>query len=125
MTAAQRITANRMIRDKGQEVTISGTASASYDPATGSVSTTGYAKTGKAVLLPVNPFRKVPGTDIKAGDEQMLLSALDSAGAELPEPPVNATVTLADGSTRTLIAVDTLRPAGLPILYDAVVRGNV
>lgn len=124
MTAAQRTSADRMIAKNGQLVAIVGAKPGTYDPATGTVSNGSYSKSGKAVFFPASPFRKVDGGDIKAGDEQMLLSGLDQAGAALPEPPVNSIVTLADASKRTLIAVDVLRPAGLPIIYDCIVRGN-
>jgi hypothetical protein len=55
----------------------------------------------------------------------MLLAGLDTSGAALPQPPVNAVVTLADGTTkRTIIAVETLDPDGDgSIIYDCVIRG--
>jgi hypothetical protein len=124
MTAAQRTSADRMIAKNGQLVSILGGTPGTYDPATGTVSNGSYNKSCKAVLFPASPFRKVDGGDIKAGDEQMLLSGLDQSGAALPVPPVNSIITLADASKRTLIAVDVLRPAGLPIIYDCIVRGN-
>ncbi len=124
MTAAQRASADHMIAKNGQPVTILGGTPGTYDPVTGTVSNGSYDKAGKAVFFPASPFRKVDGGDIKSGDEQMLLSGLDQSGAALPEPPVNSIITLADASKRTLIAVDVLRPAGLPIIYDCIVRGN-
>lgn len=123
MTVAQRSNADRMIRAKGQLVTIAGAASGTYDPATGGVTSSPYDRSGAAVLLPLAPYRKTDGTNIVAGDETLLLSALDNEGAALGQPPVNAVVTLADASTRTLVAVDPLRPAGLSIMFDCVVRG--
>ncbi|MBO9602546.1 MAG: hypothetical protein J7496_08570 [Novosphingobium sp.] len=124
MTVAQRSSADRMIALKGQAVTIAATVDGAYDPATGGVSGDAYSATGKAVILPMSAFKAASDSRVIAGDEQMYLSGLDSAGDALPEPPNAAVITLADGSKRTLIAVDTLRPAGLPILYDCVVRGN-
>jgi hypothetical protein len=127
VTVAQRSRAAEMIERKGQTVSIVGTGSATYDPATGTTTPTTYSKTAKAVPgLPLSPFRKVNSTTIVEGDQQMLLAGLDTSGAALPQPPVNAVVTLADGSTkRTLIAVDPLDPDGEgSIIYDCVIRGN-
>jgi hypothetical protein len=127
MTVAQRTRAADMIARKGQTVTIAGTTAATYNPATGSTAPNAYSKTAKAVPgLPLNPFRKAGSTTIVEGDQQMLLAGLDTSGAALPQPPVNADVTLADGTTkRTLIAVDPIDPDGDgSIIYDCVIRGN-
>lgn len=124
MTVAQRSRAADTIARKGQTVTIAGTASGTYSPATGSTTNTAYSKTAKAVLLPLNPFRKTANSNIKEGDEQLLLAGLDTSGAVLPQPPINATVTLAGGSKKKLIAIDVLNPEGDgAILYDCIVRG--
>lgn len=122
MTVAQRSTAERLITAKGQTVTIAGTASSTYDPSTGITTPTAYSATTTAVVLPLDKARKIDGTLIKQGDETLLISALSTAGAAITEPPVNSVVTLADGSKRTIIAIDQLSPAGLIIMFDAVVR---
>lgn len=123
MTTAQRSTANRLIADKGQTVTITRRASGAYNTATGTSSITETTQTGKAVLLPLAGYRKVDGTSIVAGDETLLLSALNTAGAALTEPIIGDTLTLADGTTDyTLVEIDALNPAGLGILFDCVVR---
>lgn len=125
MTAAQRTRAADVIERKGQTVTIAGTSSGTYNTATSSVTGTPYSKTVKAALLPLAGYRKVDGTNIKAGDETLLIAGLDTSDAALPEPPINSIVTLADGTTKkTLVMVSPLAPAGLNIIYDAVVRGN-
>lgn len=113
-----------MIAAKGQAVSIAGTTSGTYNPATGTVTGTAYSKAAKAVILPLNPFRKAANSNIKDGDEQMLLAGLDTSGAALSQPPVNSTVTLADG-TGTLVAIDRLDPDGEgSIIYDCVIRRN-
>lgn len=124
MTIAQRTSAASLISRKGQTVAIAGTASATYNPATGSTTPTSYSKSAKAVLLPMTPFKQWAGTEIKAGDENLLLAGLDTSGAALTEPPVNAIVTMADSSKRTLVAIARLDPDGAgSILYDCAVRG--
>lgn len=122
--AATRSRASAAIARKGQTVTIAGTTGGTYDASQGLVSASAYSKTAKAVLLPMSPYRQQRDSNIKSGDEQMLLSALDTSGAVLPEPPINAVVTLADGSTKyTLISVDPLHPDGTDIFFDCAVRG--
>ncbi len=124
MTVAQRSSADRMIDAKGQTVTIAGTVGGTYVPGTGTVTgATPTSQTGKGVILPLAGYRKVDGALIVAGDETLLLSALNSAGAPLTEPAVDEVLTLADGTTKyTFVMVNALSPAGLGIIYDCVVR---
>ena len=123
MTAAQRSNADRMIEGKGQAITIAGETAGTYDPANGTTTpTTPYSATTYGVLLPLDKSRKVDGTTIVAGDETLLISALDNTDAAISEPPVNSVVTLAGGGKRVIVAIDVLAPAGLTIMFDAVVR---
>lgn len=122
-TAIRSRTAD-LLADKGQTVTIAGETGATYDPATGATSSTAYSVTAKAVLLPLSPYRQANDSNAQSGDEQMLLAALNTAGAALTRPPLNATITLADGTSKyTLIAIEPLRPAGTNLLFDCIVRG--
>lgn len=123
MTVAQRDTARTLITSKGQGVSFAWKTGENYDASSASVSggsTTTVETT--AVLLPLDKSKKIDGTNIKAGDETLLLSALDNNGASYAEPPVNTVVTLADGSKRVIIAIGTLKPADIVIMFDAVVR---
>ena len=53
----------------------------------------------------------------------MLIAGLDTTGAAMTQPPVDSTVTLADASTLTLVAIERLDPDGDgSIYYDGVVR---
>lgn len=121
MTVAQRLSAHSQIAAKGQTVTLTRRASGAYNTATGTAAITTTTQTGKGVILPLGGYRKGDGM-IVAGDEMLLLSGLDSAGVALTEPGVNDLVTDANSGVYTLIAVDPLRPAGLPIIYQCVVR---
>jgi hypothetical protein len=111
-----------MIARKGQTVSLAGITSSTYAPATGIATPTAYTASGDAVLLPLSPYRKAGNTSIIDGDEQMLLAGVN--GAALTEPPVNTVVTLADDTKYTLVAVEPLRPAGLNIMFDCIVRGQ-
>ena len=123
MTTAQRASADRMMAGRGQSVTIVSVTGSTYDPATGTTTNATSTVTASAVLLPLDKARKVDGTTIVQGDETLLISALDSTGAAYAEPKVGGVVTLADGtSKRVIVAIDTLAPAGLAIMFDAVVR---
>lgn len=126
MTVAQRSRAAETIARKGQTVSIVGETAGTYDPATGTGATTPYSHSAKAVILPLSPFRKANDSNIVEGDQQMLLAGLDTSGTALAQPPVNAVVTLADGTTkRTLIGAEPLNPEGDgAIIYDCIIRGN-
>lgn len=116
-----RTEAADMIADFGQAVTLTRRAAGAYDPATGSAPVTTTTQSGKGVILPLSALRK-GGDNIIEGDAQLLLSALTAAGTVLTAPHVDDTVTLADASVVSIIAVDPLNPAGTNILFDCVVR---
>lgn len=114
-----------MFSEKGQLVALAWSVSdGTYSPATGAVSgATAGSASANAVLLPLARARKVDGTNIVATDETLLLSAIGNTGAAF-SPPVGTTVTYADGSKATIVAIDRLAPAGMSIMFDAVVRGH-
>lgn len=117
--------ARDMLADEGQTVTVAGTASSTYDPATDTVTPTAYSATASAALVPLSPYRMEKDTNIVSGDERMLLSAVDANGNAIGKPPLDSLVTLADGTSKyTIVAVDPLHPAGTDLLYDCVVRGR-
>lgn len=122
MTVAQRINADAMIAAKGQAVTLTRRASGAYNPATGTAAITTSTQTGKGVILPLAGYRKIDGTSVVAGDETLLLSGLNSAGSPLTAPIVGDYVTGIDGAAYALTVIDPLRPAGLSIMYDCVIR---
>lgn len=122
MTVAQRSRAHDLIAAKGQAVTLTRRASGAYDPATGQAAITTTTQAGKGVILPLAPMRK-NGDSIVEGDQQLLLSGLNAAGAALTAPKVNDTVTDKNSKVWTLIAIEPLSPAGLSIIFDCVIRG--
>lgn len=125
MTAAQRLSADRMIEAKGQAVTLTRQASGGYDPATGSASVTTTTQTGKGVILPFGPgLRKMAGTNITADDRQCILSGLASDGSVITAPKVGDTLTDAAGLVYEITETAPLAPAGLTIIYELTVRAN-
>ena len=89
---------------------------------TGTATITETTQSGKGVILPLAGYRKFGNANIVAGDETLLLSGLNSAGAALTTPHVDDSLTDAGGNVFALVAVDPLHPAGLDILYDCVIR---
>lgn len=122
MTVAQRARATASIERKGQAVTITVSTPGAYNPATGTSTPTTANITTTAALLPLSKSRMFGNSNIVAGDETLLISALDNSGDPFTEPKVGSVVTLANGGKRKIIAIDTLSPAGLDIMFDAVVR---
>jgi hypothetical protein len=122
MTAAQRSTADRMLTSKGQTVTLTYVGTSVYDPATGtSTNTAPDPETVSGTFFPLSAFRKAQG-NIVEGDQQLLLSALNTAGTAITAPHINGTVTDANGDVWTIIAAEPLSPAGLTIMFDCIVR---
>ncbi len=114
-------TANRLLKGKGQPVTITSQIVGVYDPATGSASVSTSIQTGWGAVFEYTN-KNIDGTLILAGDKQLLLSAINSAGALLAAPQVNDTVTIG-GQVSTIKQVKPLSPAGTALLFDCNIRG--
>lgn len=120
--ADDRLTAAEMLAEDGQSLTLAYPGGSTYDPATGTASGSGAASQAvKGAFFPLSAFRKAQG-NIVEGDQQLLLSALSTAGATIAAPQVNGTVTDANAKVWTIIAVEPLSPAGTDVLYDCIVR---
>lgn len=113
-------TANDLLAEFGQLVTITHTVSGSYNPSTGSVTNTTRTETGVAALLNYPLLRyginEIEGTQIVAGDKRCLMSPNG-----ITQPSINDTV-LANGITYTIKNVKASNPAGTPVLYDLLLR---
>lgn len=124
MTVAQRSTANSLITDKGQAVTVTYRTSGAYNTATGVAGVTETTATGTAVFFDYAPgMRFASGGSILAKDKQVLLSALNTAGGLLARPDPGDTITDVASVKWIVVAVDDLSPAGLDIMYTCQVRG--
>jgi hypothetical protein len=120
--AETRSRADDALGRKGQSLTLTYVGGGSYDPATGTTSGSAASPaTVKGAILPLNPFKK-NGTTIIEGDQQLLLSALNTSGTAITAPMVNGTITDANSKVWTIIAVEPLSPAGTDVLYDCIVR---
>ncbi len=115
-------TTNKLLKGKGQAVTLTKVVPGTYDPATGGVTNTSTTQTGTGAILDWNS-RNVDGTTIKIGDKRLLLSALNSAGAALTAPALGDKITDAASVVYTLVApLEIISPAGTPVLYKCNMR---
>ena len=123
MTAAQRLSTDRLIEAKGQAVTLTRHVEGAYNTATATASITTTTVTGKGVILPLGPgARYQAGTNVSANDKTAYLSAIAADGSVITTPKVGDTVTDAGGKVHEIVAVMEISPAGLDIVYGLTVR---
>jgi hypothetical protein len=114
-------TVNKMFKGKGQAITLTRQSAGTYDPATGTATVTTSTQTGWGAVFDYGT-KQIDGTLIKAGDKQLLLSALNAAGTALTAPELNDTVTIG-GVVYTLVQpLKTLSPAGTTVLFEVNLR---
>lgn len=110
-----RVTADRLLRDKGQAMTLNTNASGAYDPETGAaVTPANVACTG--VILDYTA-QEIDGTQIETRDRKIILSAVG-----LPAPPDAGDTITVQGAIHAIIDVKPLEPAGLAVIYTLQVR---
>lgn len=106
-----------MIAEKGRSVTLTRHAGGAYDTATGEVALVDTVTTTKGVLLPLpRGFTHLAGTNIRVGDQQLLLPG------DITAPAIDDMVSIG-GVAYTIIEVSPLNPGGTNLLYDCIVRG--
>lgn len=116
-----RATADRMLKGKGQSLTLTRNTAGAYNPATGESTVTTTTQTGTGAVFDYGT-KNIDGTLIQAGDKKLLLSAFNSAGAALTAPVINDTVTIG-GVVYTIVEpLKTVAPGGIVCLYDCNIR---
>jgi hypothetical protein len=111
---ATAATATRLLERFGAACTLKRPSGTAYDPATGaSVPTYTDAATTAAVFAYAQKY--IDGTLIKQGDQQAYM-----APAEAPAQGNRLTW---QGATFEVIAVKPVSPAGVPVLFEAQIRG--
>ena len=113
-------TANRLLKGKGQEITLTRQAAGAYNVATGTAAVTTTAQTAYGAMFEYGD-KNIDGTLIKEGDKQLLLSALNSTGTALVAPALNDTVTI-NTVVYTVVRIKPLSPAGTTVLFDCNIR---
>ena len=119
------IDAEATLREEGAIITLSWKVPFKYNPANpGELAPPPVTVRAAGVVLPYSS--RVIGTQtdslIRAGDQQLLLAAIDVDGNPMIEPPPEASALLADGSTWTVKNPRTLAPAGIPVMFDITLR---
>lgn len=116
----QAATAQRLLAQFGQPVTVSRVTGGTEDPLTGDMTgqnTESYTPNG--VLLNYSGREageaRDAGNEIRTSDRKLLLAPFDV------DPVVTDSVTV-DGSEWTIIRIKTLRPAGQTLLHEIQVR---
>lgn len=107
-------TARDLIARFGQPITVVRETGASIDPVTGAATQGAEEQfTPMGVIRPY-PARFVDGTLIQRGDREMIVD-------DTVEPKVSDTV-LIGGEPWSVVNVETVNPAGVPIIYRVQVR---
>jgi hypothetical protein len=118
--AKMQATANRLLKGKGQSITLSRQTAGAYNPATGTAAVTTTTQTAYGAMFEYGD-KNIDGTLIKEGDKQLLLSAINSAGTALVAPALNDTVTI-NTVVYTVVRIKPLSPAGTTVLFDCNIR---
>ena len=115
-------TANRLLKGKGQSITLTKVTAGTYNPATGGF--TGASTSTQSAYGAIFDYgtKQIDGTLIKAGDKNLLLSAFKTDGAALTAPVLGDTVSIG-GVTYTLVEpLKEVNPAGTVVMFDCNVR---
>ena len=115
-------TANRLLKGKGQSLTLTKVTAGTYNPATGGF--TGEGTSTQTAYGAVFDYgaKQIDGTLIKAGDKQLLLSAFKTDGSALMAPVLGDTVSIG-GVTYTLVEpLKEVNPAGTVVMYEVNLR---
>jgi hypothetical protein len=112
------------LKSAGALVTIDWTVAPDYDPAAPATAPTPRSITTYGAFVPYQAHKVGTQGDslIRAGDRNLLLAAIDDAGAALPEPPPGARITAANGETWRVANAEALRPAADVVLFDITAR---
>jgi hypothetical protein len=116
----QAATAQRLLAQFGQPVTVSRVTGGTEDPLTGEMTgqtTESYTPNGVLLNYSVKEAgdSRAAGNEIRTSDRKLLLAPFDV------DPVVTDSVTV-DGSEWTIIRIKPLRPAGQTLLHEIQVR---
>lgn len=114
-------TANKMLKGKGQSLTLTRQTAGAYNTSLGAATVTTTTQAAYGAVFEYG-YENIDGTLIKAGDKQLLLSALNTSGASLTAPALNDTVTIG-GVVYTITQIKPMSPAGTVVMYDCNLRG--
>ena len=115
-------TAQKLLKGKGQSLTLTKVTAGTYDPTTGGFTGAGTSTQSAYGAIFDYGTKQIDGTLIKVGDKQLLLSAFKTDGSALIAPALGDTVTVG-GVTYTLVEpLKEVNPAGTVVLFDVNLR---
>lgn len=123
---AARMLAPKSAGGKGQAVTYTFTVAGAYDTATGVAGAGATTTQDCSGVEKSYDSGKIDGTQILEGDTEFVMSPLTVAGVLVSLPigvPSESTLTLADGSVRSVVRIAPKRPAGLLVSVTLQLRG--
>lgn len=106
-------TSARLIKDKGQAVTLARSTHAAYTPAGGAPATAEETSAANAVITDY-PFRMIDGVNIRTGDRQALLTAAVD--------PNDYERVIVGGEANEIVSVRVVSPGGTPVIYKVQLR---
>jgi len=116
------LTAGRLIKEKGQAVTISTVTPGTYDPTTGKITNTTTTQYGYGIITNWE-VKLIDGNLIKVTDKRLYLSPFNKDGAALTAPKIGDTVTDEAGTTYSIVEpINIESPAGVVCMYECNLR---
>src|SRR5574343_103680 len=109
-------TADELLTEFGQTVTLNRVMTGAYDPATGSASTSTSTQTGRGAIFDYKTA-DIDNSLIKQGDKRLLLSPDGITAVTTGDAVVISSVTY------TVTMVKQINPAGTVVMYDVNLRG--
>ena len=115
--------ADRMIKSKGQVMYLFKENPRAYDKNTGKTAVTTMKYKVKGLVLPIST-ENAYSTMIQAGDQRLLLSALDFNGSALIRPDEDDRIRDVNQNYYTIKEAQPLAPDGsVVVYYDCLIRG--
>ena len=109
-------TADELITEFGQAVTLKVSAGAAYDPETGSSTVTYTDQAGHGCVVDFDK-KLIDGTKVRIGDKLVLLSPLG-----ISEPKDGDQLVIGAETWQLVPPVTVTAPAGVAVLYEVQVR---
>jgi hypothetical protein len=105
----------------GQAVTLTSPGVKTRSTATGAVTTGTPATQTASGVVDNYSLREIDGSNVQRGDQKLYLSALNSDGDAITAPVLGSTATV-NGAVWRVMEVETVSPAGTPVLYVLQLR---
>ena len=131
MYARLQNTANTMMQNYGQPITLVQQGPASYDPSQGKNTATQTSYIGQGALVDFSmsapSVSTIRGTEIQQGDKRLLLSllaTLNGVPVAMPQPNTDDTIIDSNGIYYNILATTTTDPSGAsPVIHEIHCRG--